>query len=55
MCTMPTKEGRITLTDNRFKVVKKNDVSELPIANDDEFNAVLKEHFGLDLALIRPE
>jgi N-hydroxyarylamine O-acetyltransferase len=54
MCTMPTKAGRITLTDSHFKVVEKNDVSESPIANDDEFNTALKEHFGLDLALIRP-
>ena len=53
MCTMPTKDGRITLTDSRFKVVEKNDVSELPIADDDEFHAVLKEHFSLDLAAIR--
>jgi N-hydroxyarylamine O-acetyltransferase len=53
MCTMPTKEGRITLTDSRFKVVAHNNVSELPIANEDEFKAVLKEHFGLDLDLIK--
>jgi N-hydroxyarylamine O-acetyltransferase len=55
MCTMPTKDGRITLTDNHFKVVEKNNVSDLPIANEHEFNAVLKEHFSLDLDLIRPE
>jgi N-hydroxyarylamine O-acetyltransferase len=55
MCTMPTKDGRITLTDDRFKVVKNKDVIELSIANDAEFNAVLKEHFGLDLDLIKPD
>jgi N-hydroxyarylamine O-acetyltransferase len=55
MCTMPTKDGRITLTDNHFKVVKNDDVLDTPIAHDYEFNALLKEHFGLDLALIRPE
>ena len=55
MCTMPTKDGRITLTDNHFKVVKKDDVLDTPIAHDDEFSALLKVHFGLDLALIRPE
>jgi N-hydroxyarylamine O-acetyltransferase len=54
MCTMPTKDGRITLTDEHFKVVKNNVVSDTPIANEDEFEAALKEHFGLDLALIRP-
>jgi N-hydroxyarylamine O-acetyltransferase len=55
MCTMPTKDGRITLTDDHFKVVEKNDVFDSPIANDDEFNALLKKYFRLDLALIRPE
>jgi N-hydroxyarylamine O-acetyltransferase len=55
MCTMPTKDGRITLTDSHFKVVVKNDVSDVPIANEHEFAAALKEYFGLDLDLIRPE
>jgi N-hydroxyarylamine O-acetyltransferase len=55
MCTMPTREGRITLTDSHFKVVEKNDVREQSIANDDEFNAILKENFDLDLDLIRPK
>ena len=52
MCTMPTKDGRITLTDNHFKVVKNDDVLDTPIAHDYEFSAPLKEHFGLDLTLI---
>jgi N-hydroxyarylamine O-acetyltransferase len=54
MCTMPTKLGRITLTDSHFKVVQKNEVLEKPIVSEDEFNALLKEHFSLDLALIKP-
>ncbi len=55
MCTMPKKDGRITLTDNHFKVVNENAVSELPIDNDNAFSALLKEHFLLDLASIKPE
>lgn len=55
MCTMPTKDGRITLTDNHFKVVKNDDVLDTPITNDNEFNTALKKHFSLDLAIIRPE
>jgi N-hydroxyarylamine O-acetyltransferase len=55
MCTMPTKEGRITLTDSHFKVVKNNDVLDTPITNDYEFTAALKKHFGLDLTLIKPQ
>jgi N-hydroxyarylamine O-acetyltransferase len=54
MCTMPTKEGRITLTDSHFKVVKDSQVSETPIADERQFDTLLKEHFGLDLSRIRP-
>ena len=52
MCTMPTKEGRITLTDNHFKVVKNNYVLDTPITNENEFTTALKKHFSLDLTLI---
>jgi N-hydroxyarylamine O-acetyltransferase len=55
MCTMPTKEGRITLTDSHFKAVKDTEVVEKPIANEFEFTAILKEYFSLDLALVKPE
>lgn len=53
MCTMPTKEGRITLTDTRFKIIRNGNTAEKAIENDDEFNAVLKKHFNLDLNTIR--
>jgi N-hydroxyarylamine O-acetyltransferase len=49
MCTMPTKEGRITLTDTHYKVIKNGDISELPIKGDEEFNRYLKSSFRLDL------
>ena len=40
MCTMPTKDGRITLTDSHFKVVKNDDVLDTPITNEHEFTAL---------------
>jgi N-hydroxyarylamine O-acetyltransferase len=55
MCTMPTKDGRITLTDEHFKVVKKDEVLDTPIANEHKFNSLLKEYFSLDLTRIKPE
>jgi len=55
MCTMPRKDGRITLTDSHFKVVKENDVLTTPITSDHEFNTLLKKHFDLDPALIMPK
>jgi N-hydroxyarylamine O-acetyltransferase len=53
MCTIPTKEGRITLTDTYFKTVANGRVTEKPIENDNEFNRVLINYFGLDLNMIR--
>ncbi len=53
MCTMPTREGRITLTDDHLKVVRGNEVVETPVANDHEFDTLLNEHFGLDPAAIK--
>jgi N-hydroxyarylamine O-acetyltransferase len=52
MCTIPTKEGRITLTDTHFKIVKSGDISESGIKNDAEFGRYLKEYFRLDLGTI---
>ena len=49
MCTMPTKEGRITLTDTHFKAINNGNITEIPIENDDQFKALLKENFSLDL------
>ncbi len=53
MCTMPTKEGRITLSDDHFKVVKNNDTSIIEIKNDIHYNVLLREYFKLDLEDIR--
>ncbi len=54
MITMPTKEGRITLTDSHFKISANGDTTENKIENDDEFKMVLKKYFDLDLDRIRP-
>jgi N-hydroxyarylamine O-acetyltransferase len=49
LCTMPTKEGRITLTDEHLKVVENGKISETKINSDEEFNGYLKQYFHLDL------
>lgn len=54
MCTMPTKEGRITLTDTHFKVVENEEVTENEIKNEEEFNRYLKKYFSLDLDRVKP-
>lgn len=48
MCTMPTKEGRITLVDNQFKTVKNGFTEEKPVKNEDDFKRYLGEYFGLN-------
>ncbi|MFZ7120157.1 MAG: arylamine N-acetyltransferase family protein [Eubacteriaceae bacterium] len=53
MCTMPTKEGRITLTDEHFKVIANGKVSEKKLLSNAEYNVLLKEYFKLDLDLIK--
>lgn len=52
-CTMPTRTGRITLTDEHFKVIENGQVSETKLSSDVEFNVRLKKYFGLDLNLIK--
>lgn len=53
LITMPTNEGRITLTDVHFKVLANGQVTETPIADDADFNGKLKKYFGLDLDSIK--
>lgn len=52
MCTMPTKEGRITLTDNQFKIIENGKVTETKIENDEDLGRYLKQYFKLDLEKI---
>jgi N-hydroxyarylamine O-acetyltransferase len=54
MVTMPTREGRITLTDSHLKIASNGQISEQPVGNDNEFNSLLREYFDLELDLIRP-
>ncbi|HSW40790.1 MAG TPA: arylamine N-acetyltransferase [Acidobacteriota bacterium] len=54
MCTKPTREGRITLTDTRFKISADGDTAEKPIEDEDEFKRTLSEYFGLNLDRIKP-
>lgn len=51
-CTLPTKEGRITLVDNQLKVIQNGSSRETSVKNDDEFKQCLGKHFGLALEKI---
>lgn len=48
-CTIPTKEGRITLTDDKLSIIEDNNVTEKLVEDDTEFKELLQKYFGLDL------
>ncbi len=49
ICTMPTPEGRKTLTDDLFKVRGSNGTQELHVASEGERQELLQQHFGLSI------
>lgn len=53
MCTIPTKDGRITLTDDHLKIVSNGEVTERQLNGDGEYNELLKKYFKLDLDRIK--
>lgn len=53
MCTIPTKDGRITLTDDHLKIVSNGEVTERQLNGDEEYNELLKKYFKLDLDRIK--
>jgi N-hydroxyarylamine O-acetyltransferase len=53
VCTMPTLEGRITLTDQHLKVDSSSGTEVTPVRGEAGFEAMLMEHFGLDLGEVK--
>lgn len=51
-CTIPTEFGRLTLTEEHFKETSNGQISERYVADDAEFNELLKKYFDLDLEFI---
>ncbi len=49
VCSVATKNGRITLTDQMLIVTKKGKRKETKISGQPEFRALLKKHFGIVL------
>lgn len=50
LCTRATTEGRITLTDKELIITTESDKQEYPVTSEEEYQALLKEHFGIVLA-----
>jgi len=47
MITIPTLDGRITLTDTKLKIRKGTESIETPIVTEDDFRMNLKQHFNM--------
>lgn len=53
VCTMPTEQGRVTLTDRHLKIVSNRRVRQTEIQDLSDFGAKLSAHFKLDLEKIQ--
>lgn len=51
ICTRATPAGRLTLSDNRLIVTEGQERTERVLAGQAEYEAVLREEFGIELAL----
>ena len=49
ICSLPTQNGRITLTGNTLKITEKRIVIERPLNNEQEVQQVLWNYFGIKL------
>lgn len=47
VCTLPTIEGRITLTQRRLTIVNAGARSEIAVRDDVHLNALLRQHFRI--------
>ncbi len=49
ICSLPTEQGRITLTGNTLKITEKGIIKETELNNDMEIQQVLWSYFGIKL------
>jgi len=47
--TLPTEDGRITLTNDKLKITSHHSVEETPVKDDEQFAANLLGYFGIEL------
>lgn len=49
VCTRPTSDGRITLSNLRFITTSKDGRDERELSSEEECLVILREHFGIDI------
>ncbi|MDR1775184.1 MAG: arylamine N-acetyltransferase [Actinomycetes bacterium] len=52
-CTIPTPTGRITLTEDVFKIVENGQLTEREVEGEDDFRNLAQQYFRLDVAQIQ--
>ncbi len=49
-CTMPTTEGRVTLNELDLKITRNGETQVTTAASMDEYHAMLRKYFGIEIA-----
>ena len=49
LISIPTENGRITLTSNKLKITENGEAKETPVRDVREFEALLKEYFEIEV------
>ena len=49
ICSLATPEGRVTLSDSRLIITGHGQRQERELTNQAEYEAALREYFGIDL------
>jgi len=52
VCTLATPDGRVTLSDRTLIVTTRGERTEQVLSDESSFQVALREHFGVDLALV---
>jgi N-hydroxyarylamine O-acetyltransferase len=52
VCTLATPDGRVTLSDRTLIMTVRGERNEQVLPDEPAFQAALREHFGVDLALV---
>jgi N-hydroxyarylamine O-acetyltransferase len=49
LCSLPTENGRITISGNILKITENDEVTEINLNNEEEFNKALWDNFKIKL------
>jgi len=53
LISLPNRNGRISLSGDKFKITENGNSTEIPINNEEEFSEKLKQYFNIELISIQ--